>query len=97
MRRRISEALQLPTLPKILAIFILMVFIAGSSLIRCDMAIAGDYDRDDAWNPLRVGATIVYPAGYLLEQVVIRPIHHLGEESPFYEIFGQDTFDEAYE
>ena len=97
MRTRIREALQLPALPKFVAILTFTALIFASGLVRCDVSLAGHYDRDEAWNPLRVAATAVYPVGYVFEKLVILPLYHLGQKDPFYEVFGQDTFDESYD
>jgi hypothetical protein len=59
-------------------------------------ALASDYDRDEAGNPVRMAGTLAYPAGFAYEYLWLKPVHWLGRHTPFRQVFGQDTFDEAY-
>jgi hypothetical protein len=60
-------------------------------------AAASEYDRDEAGNPVRMAGTLAYPAGFIYEYLWLKPVHWLGHKTPFRQLFGTDTFDEAYE
>ncbi len=58
--------------------------------------LASEYDRDEAGNPVRMAGTLAYPAGFVYEYLWLKPVHWFGRHTPFRQVFGQDTFDEAY-
>jgi len=60
-------------------------------------AAASEYDRDEAGNPVRMVGTLAYPAGFIYEYLWLKPVHWFGQRTPFRQVFGSDTFDEAYE
>jgi len=71
--------------------------IFASILSSTGPASAAEYDRDEAGNPVRMVGTLAYPAGFIYEYLWLKPVHWLGRKTPFRQVFGQDTFDEAYE
>jgi hypothetical protein len=77
----------------LLAVVLLLGFLALSAPAR---ALASEYDRDEAGNPVRMVGTLAYPAGLVYEYLWLKPVHWLGRHTPFRQVFGQDTFDEAY-
>jgi len=77
--------------------FVLPAMILAILLALPGPAQAAEYDRDDAGNPVYIAGTIAYPLGFVYEAVILRPAHWLGKRTPFRQLFGQDTFEEAYE
>jgi hypothetical protein len=71
--------------------------VSAALLLPVGPAAASDYDRDEAGNPVRMAGTLAYPAGFIYEYLWLKPVHWLGKKTPFRQLFGQDTFDEAYE
>lgn len=74
-----------------------LLLILGVSLAVPAGANAGEYDPDEAGNPVHIAGTIAYPAGFVYELIVLKPAHWLGQRTPFRQFFGEDTFDEAYD
>ena len=75
---------------------LLLAAIVAAALLLPGAAPAAEFDRDEAGNPVRMAGTLAYPAGFALEYLWFRPAHWLGRHTPFRQVFGQDTFDEAY-
>jgi hypothetical protein len=44
-----------------------------------------------------MAGTLAYPAGFIYEFLWLKPVHWFGRKTPFRQVFGSDTFDEAYE
>jgi hypothetical protein len=57
---------------------------------------ARTYDRDEAGN-LRGWSARWLSAGFIYEYLWLKPVHWFGTKTPFRQLFGSDTFDEAYE
>ena len=84
-------------LRRTLGIFLTLVLFLGTILVAQGPACAADYDRDETGNPVHIAGSVLYPAGIIYEYLLLRPGHWLGERTPFRQIFGQDTFNEAYD
>ncbi len=84
-------------LRSMLGIFLTAVLFLGTILVPQGPVLAADYDRDETGNPVHIAGTLLYPAGFIYEYLWLRPGHWLGERTPFRQIFGQDTFNEAYD
>ncbi|MFQ5458592.1 MAG: hypothetical protein ACE5FC_09115 [Myxococcota bacterium] len=80
-----------------LALLALAALLIGVSPVFPAGARAGEYDPDEAGNPVHFAGTVAYPAGFLYEVFVLKPGHWLGRHTPFRQFFGEDTFDEAYD
>lgn len=74
-----------------------LLLLLGASLACPGSANAGEYDPDEAGNPVHIAGSIAYPAGYVYELIVLKPAHWLGQRTPFRQLFGEETFDEAYD
>jgi hypothetical protein len=74
-----------------------LVLVAAALLGLAGPAAASEYDRDEAGNPVRMVGTLAYPLGFAYEYLWLKPVHWLGHKTPFRQVVGQDTFDEAYE
>jgi hypothetical protein len=84
-------------LRKAIGIFLALVLFLGAILVAQGPARAADYDRDDSGNPVHIAGSVLYPVGFVYEYLLLRPAHWLGERTPFRQICGQDTFNEAYD
>ena len=60
-------------------------------------AQASEYDPDESGNPVYIAGTLAYPLGYAYENLILRPGRWLGDHTPFKQLFGQDTLEEAYD
>jgi hypothetical protein len=80
-----------------LGIFLTAVLFLGTILVPQGPACASEYDRDETGNPVHIAGTVLYPAGIVYEYLWLKPAHWLGERTPFRQLLGQDTFNEAYD
>lgn len=80
-----------------LALLALAALLIGVPSVYPASAIAGEYDPDEAGNPVHIAGTLAYPAGFFYEILVLKPGHWFGQHTPFKQFFGEDTFDEAYD
>ena len=80
-----------------LVVILTAACLSAALLLAAGPAAASDFDRDEAGNPVRMVGTAAYPAGFVIEYLWFRPVHWFGRKTPFRQLFGQDTFDEAYE
>jgi len=76
---------------------LVVALVSAAMLLATGPAAASEYDRDEAGNPVRVAGTLAYPAGFIYEYLWLKPVHWFGTKTPFRQVFGSDTFDEAYE
>jgi hypothetical protein len=97
MRNVIREARPPRSLRRTLGICLIAALFAGTLPLSAGPACASDYDRDETGNPVHIAGTLLYPAGILYEYLWLKPTHWLGERTPFRQLFGQDTFNEAYD
>jgi hypothetical protein len=47
-----------------------------------------DHDPQQSGHPLRILAYVVHPVGVILDYVIFRPAHWLGNHEPFQTLFG---------
>ena len=83
--------------PIVASLGLALLLLLGATLAVPGSANAGEYDPDEAGNPVHVAGSIAYPAGYIYELIVLKPAHWLGQRTPCRQFFGEDTFDEAYD
>lgn len=76
---------------------LVVALVSAAMLLAAGRAVASEYDRDEAGNPVRMAGTLAYPAGFIYEFLWLKPVHWFGRKTPFRQVFGSDTFDEAYE
>ena len=58
-------------------------------------ALADDHDPSESAHPLEVIATILYPVGWLVDTLVVRPLHWLAHQEPLSTVTGHETEDSA--
>ncbi|MBI5375199.1 MAG: hypothetical protein HZA77_07170 [Candidatus Schekmanbacteria bacterium] len=75
---------------KILISFMALTFV----LSFCLPAIADEYSErsDETLHPFKVAAYAIYPAGYLLENLVVKPMHWIGHLPFIKDISGHEAF-----
>ena len=83
--RKLSFPLKAP-IPAPLTLALLLLL--GAALAAPGSANAGEYDPDEAGNPVHVAGTIAYPAGYVYELIVLKPAYWLSQRAPFRQFFG---------
>jgi hypothetical protein len=62
--------------------------LALSLLTAAPPAAADEYDPHYAGHPLRILAYVVHPVGVLLDYLIFRPAHWIGNHEPAKTIFG---------
>ena len=77
--------------------FLTVALVSAAMVLSAGPVSASEYDRDEAGNPVRMAGTLAYPAGFIYEYLWLKPVHWFGHKTPFRQLFGSDTFDEAYE
>ncbi|MBI5117654.1 hypothetical protein HZA56_14345 [Candidatus Poribacteria bacterium] len=65
-------------------------------LVSASPAISHEVKAEDAANPIRVAAYVLHPVGYVLYQVVVRPLHGIVSQPGIQELFGhkEDVFEQ---
>lgn len=65
-------------------------------LVSASPAISHEVEPEDAAHPIRVAAYVLYPVGYVLYQVVVRPLHGIVSQPGIQELFGhkEDVFEQ---
>ena len=53
-------------------------------------APADDYDDERSGHPLRIVAYLVHPIGVILDYLIYRPFHWVGNHEPFSTFFGHE-------
>ena len=53
-------------------------------------ALADEYDERHSGHPLRMAAYALYPIGFLIDRLILRPVHWLGSREPFESVFGHE-------
>ena len=54
-------------------------------------SVTASYNPADAGHPVRILYYIVYPVGFLLDNLILKPAWWLGQRQPFRSIFGVDS------
>jgi hypothetical protein len=76
---------------KIIFIFFILTLLNSFSLI----ASADEYDRDEALSAWKLAAYALYPAGYIFENVVVKPAHWLISLPYLKEISGHEELSKS--
>ena len=84
MRSGISRG---PRARKFLTGLLLALLLSGPA----GSAAAEEYEPDNAGNPLRVFAYVVYPVGVVFDYLILRPAYWVGSHEPFRTIFGRSN------
>ncbi len=59
-----------------------------ASVVTVKEAAAGEYDPQQAGNPVRVVAYLLHPVGVLIDYALMRPCFYVVKREPFSTIFG---------
>ena len=70
------------------------VYYGGNAAIPMGLirALADRYEPKRAGHPLRIAAYIVHPIGVLIDYLILRPAHWVGDREPFTTIFGHEDY-----
>ena len=49
------------------------------------------YDPQEAGHPAKVVYYVLYPIGFIIDVLILRPAHWLGQHEPFSTVFGVDS------
>ncbi len=66
------------------------VSLAALILLAATPALADRYEPQRAGHPLRIVAYIAHPVGVMVDYLLMRPLHWIGEQEPFATLFGHD-------
>lgn len=67
------------------------IALAAVVLMLASPAMADRYEADRAGHPLRVVAYVAHPIGVIIDYLLLRPLHWIGEHEPFATLFGHET------
>jgi hypothetical protein len=59
-------------------------------LLQASAVRADEYDPKRAGHPLRILAYALYPVGYALDHLLMRPAHWVVMHEPFRSVFGHE-------
>lgn len=68
--------------------------IAASLLAASSPALAerrDAYDPREAGHPVKIASYLLYPIGFIVDILILRPAHWLGQHEPFNTVFGVDA------
>lgn len=65
-------------------VLLVMLLSGPASLVAAE-----EYEPDNAGNPLRIVAYVVYPVGVVFDYLILRPAYWVGSHEPFRTIFGR--------
>lgn len=71
--------------PRLVASALALAFLALAS-----PAAADEYDSKYAGHPLRIAAYVLHPVGVIIDYLIMRPAHWVGNHEPFSTIFGHE-------
>ena len=79
---------------------LLVGLIAALALVLASPAWAerrDAYDPQEAGHPAKIAYYVLYPIGFVLDVLILRPAYWLGQHEPFRTVFGVDAarFDSA--
>lgn len=60
------------------------------TLLAATPAFADRYEAEYAGHPLRIVAYLAHPIGVMIDYLVLRPAHWVGEFEPFATLFGHE-------
>jgi len=49
------------------------------------------YDPQDSGHPVKIAYYILYPVGFVIDILILRPVYWLGQHEPFRTVFGVDA------
>ena len=58
---------------------------------RKSYASARTYDQTEAGHPVKIAYFVLYPVGFVLNALILRPAWWLGQRQPFRSVFGVDA------
>jgi hypothetical protein len=58
---------------------------------RKNYAASQSYDQSEAGHPVKIAYHLLYPVGFALNALILRPAWWLGQRQPFRTIFGVDS------
>ncbi len=61
---------------------------AMAVLVGATPAAADEYESTHSGHPLRVLAYVTHPVGVIIDTLIFRPVHWLGNHEPFKTLFG---------
>ena len=67
-----------------------IALVAISSALLAAPVSADDHEPRRAGHPLRIAAYVLHPVGVLIDTLVFRPAHWIGNYEPFRTVFGHD-------
>ena len=73
---------------------LLVGLIAASVLLLASPAWAerrDAYDSQEAGHPAKIAYYVLYPIGFIIDVLILRPAYWLGQHEPFSTVFGVDT------
>ena len=53
--------------------------------------VEAPYESTEAGHPVKIVYYIVYPVGFLLDTLIMKPAYWLGRHEPFRSVFGTDV------
>jgi len=65
--------------------------LAALILFAATPAVADRYEQDRAGHPLRIVAYVVHPIGVVVDYLLLRPFHWLGEQEVLSQLFGHEV------
>lgn len=67
----------------------------GATVAPADDRLSDEDEYEDAFsNPLRIAYYLIYPVGYTVEWLMIRPFHYLISRPKLDKVFGYKSLDE---
>ncbi len=81
---------------RVLALALLGALLGAPSAATAEhksTSVSASYSPTDAGHPVRILYYIVYPVGFLLDNLILKPVWWLGQRQPFRSIFGVDAID----
>jgi len=64
--------------------------VVGLMLAIASPVAADDYDSRDAGHPVRIVAYVLYPIGFILDYLILRPAHWIASQGPMKQVFGHE-------
>ena len=55
------------------------------------------YNQTEAGHPVKIAYFVLYPVGFVLNALILRPAWWLGQRQPFRSVFGVDAIDSNIE
>ena len=69
--------------------------VMGSLLFGASPTLADEmerpYESTEAGHPVKIVYYIVYPVGFIIDALIMKPVYWLGRHEPFRTVFGTDV------